>query len=194
MRKTIAMIIIAMLTLALTGTVAEGSFFDRLEGVEWSFSSGAGGWSTDMRILPDGSFSGEYHDSEMGEIGDEYPNGTVYACSFIGHMSMIEQVNENTWKISVDALKADEGQEKETIDDGIRFVYDDPYGISAGDEMLLYQPGTPVSGFTEDMKLWAHLLGEDATPELKYWFLFSEKNESGFVGFPADTGKSPVNP
>lgn len=152
------------------------TFFTRLDGLEWTFSSGAGGWSTDMRILPDGTFSGEYHDSEMGEATDAYPDGTVYFCSFTGRFSFVEQVDENTWKLHVDDLKPEVPEEKETIEDGMRFVYTEPYGISAGDDMLLYQPGTPVTVLSEDMQMWAHLFDtEDTIHELDSWFLSSER-------------------
>ena len=70
MKKLISCILALLLVAVLACAGAEektDTFFTRLEGLEWTFSSGAGGWSTDMRILPDGTFSGEYHDSEMGE-------------------------------------------------------------------------------------------------------------------------------
>ena len=203
MKKVIAWVLAMVLALSMTIVFAEGNtpaeeteaFFARLENIEWSFSSGAGAWSTDMRILPDGSFSGEYHDSEMGETGEGYPEGTVYCCSFTGKLSLVEQVNENTWKIRVDELKTDESQAKELIEDGLRYVYTEPYGISAGDEMLLYQPGTPVDGFTEEMKVWAHLMEIEPEPsELPAWFLSSEKNDSGFVGEAAPVGMMLPNP
>ena len=196
MKKVFAWILTAMILLTLTGAGAESAdaLFERLEGLEWSFSSGAGGWSTDMRILPDGSFSGEFHDSEMGEFADEYPNGTIYGCSFTGQLSVIGQTDENSWKLRVDALKVDESQPEEAIDDGIRFVYADPYGIVQGDEMTLYQPGTPLEGFTEDMLMWAHLLGEDRPAALENWFLYSEENDTGFVSYTVDAGATLANP
>ncbi|MBQ3270703.1 MAG: hypothetical protein IJH09_12385 [Clostridia bacterium] len=196
MKKMFAWILTVMLLAAFTTAMAEqdDALFAQLEGTEWTFSSGAGGWSTDMRILPDGSFSGEFHDSEMGEFADEYPNGTVYGCSFTGQMSVIGQVDENTWKLRVDALKVDESQPEEAIDEGIRFVFAEPYGITEGDELALYQPGTPLEGFTEEMLLWAHLLGDERPAELEDWFLYSEQYDSGFVGYAAETGVSIANP
>ncbi len=196
MKKVFAWILATMLLAAMTSAWAEqeDALFMRLEGMEWSFSSGVGGWSTDMRILSDGSFSGEFHDSEMGEFADEYPYGTVYGCSFTGRLSVIEQVDKNTWKLRVDALSVDEGQAEEAIDDGIRFVFAEPYGISEGDEMALYQPGTPTAGFSDDMLMWAHLLGDDAPAELESWFLYSESNDSGFVSYAGEAGVGLANP
>ncbi len=186
MKRWIAWIMTLVLAAVLAFACAEqpGPFFAQFEGMEWSFSSGAGGWSTDMRILPDGSFSGEFHDSEMGDTGDGYPDGTVYTCSFTGRLSFLEQVDENSWKIRVDELKLGEVPDDEWIDDGIRFIASEAYGISEEDEMILYRPGTPVNVLTEDMQMWAHLMdSEDTLYELEYWFLWSEQNESGFVGY-----------
>ena len=196
MRKVLAWLMsIALVLAAVAGVCAETAktaadpVFEKLAGMDWCFTSGAGGWSTDMNILPDGTFLGTYHDSEMGDIGDGYPDGTVYGCSFHGQMSLTEQVDENTWKIRIDQLAEDEGQVPEAIEDGIRYVTTGVYGLSEGDEMLLYKPGTPISVLSEDMQFWAHVQDMETVPtELTDWFLCSEKNSSGFVGTQALIG------
>ena len=175
---------------------AGDSILAQLDGINWSFCSGAGGWSTDMQIAPDGSFSGDYHDSEIGEYADAYPDGTIYYCSFTGKLSLVEQVNENIWKLRVDELKLEEKPGTETLADNVRYVTSEIYGLSEGDEMLLYRPGTPLDGFTDDMKLWAHVFddGDPNPAELKTWFISSEKNDSGFVGYVPETGTTLANP
>ena len=171
------------------------NLFAQFDGMNWSFCSGAGGWSTDMQIQPDGTFSGDFHDSEMDECTDAYPDGTVYFCHFTGRLSLVEQVNENTWKLRVDELKQAEKAGAETFGDGFRYVSADPYGISEGDEMLLYRPGTSLDGFTDEMKMWSHVFDMDNTAtELQAWFLYSAGNDSGFVGVLPVTGTSAVNP
>jgi hypothetical protein len=183
--KRFVLLLMCLVMILPAAVSAEGNLFEDLSGLAWCFSSGAGGWSTDMEIKADGSFAGEFHDSEMGDCTDEYPDGTLYFCAFSGQLSLVEQVDENTWKIRVDRLEQEEG--KEAIEDGIRFIPADVYGISEGDEMLLYRPGTPVSVLSEDMQMWAHLFDLETRPtELEYWFLSSEKNNSGFVGYKAE--------
>ncbi|MBR3494363.1 MAG: hypothetical protein IKH38_02955 [Clostridia bacterium] len=197
MKKMISWMLCIMLMLTAACACAETAepFFGTFAGIEWSFSSGVGAWSTDLRILEDGSFAGEFHDSEMGESAETYPNGTVYGCSFTGTMSLAETVDENTWKIRVDTLTMDEGQVPEAIDDGIRYVTTEPYGISAGDEMLLYKPGTPVEALPEELVFWAHVMDQENPPAaLETWFLCSAKNESGFVGFAAEPAVGMINP
>ena len=168
----------------LAGAQAEGAegLFDQLAGLSWSFSSGTGGWSTDIEIRADGSFTGTYHDAEMAESGDEYPEGTIYGCAFSGRMTLMEPVGEGVWRVRVDELALDEGQVDEAIEDGVRYVTTEPYGIREGDEMLLYQPGTPVSALSEEMQIWAHVMEQDSRTELENWFLSNEANDSGFVG------------
>ena len=179
------------LVLALSAvSFAEDNIFETLSGMEWSFSSGVGGWGTYLSISADGSFTGDFHDSEMGETADEYPNGTVYFCSFHGKMSLAGRVDENTWKIHIDSLETDKAEE--LIEDDIRYVPAEAYGLSAGDDMLLYGPGTPVSAFSEEMLMWTHVQEQEDTPvALDSWFLCSEKNNSGFVGYEAATIANP---
>ena len=196
--KKISVILLALtlvFTAAYTHAESTESFFKSFAGIEWSFSSGVGAWSTDMRILADGSFSGEFHDSEMGESAAEYPYGTVYGCSFTGQMSYVERIDEYTCKILINRITMDEGQAREAIDDGIRYVTTEPYGICEGDTMVLYRPGTPVSMLSEEMRMWAHLMDHETSPtELEAWFLYSAKNDSGFVGFRMDDFSGLANP
>ena len=186
MKRIMAMILGLALCLGAMSACAEGEplTFDSLAGLEWYFSSGVGGWSTDMRISADGAFSGEFHDSEMGEMADEYPNGSVYYCAFSGQMSILNQVDDHAWKIGIDSVTLEAAPGHEEIADGVRYVTSELYGLTEGDEMLLYLPGTPVDVLTEDMRFWAHLLDEEEMPSvLENWFLYSEKSESGFVGY-----------
>ena len=176
------------LAMLLTGCLAAAeaqpalSFAD-LDELDWTFSSGVGGWYTCIWIEEDGTFTGEFHDSEMGAADEAYPDGTVYGCLFHGRMTLGEQADEYTWKIHVDEVELDEGQVPEAIEDGMRFVTCEPYGLKAGNDMLLYLPGTPVEKLPEDFLMWAHLYayGEDVK-ELPYYGLYDPQEETGFIG------------
>lgn len=50
--------------------------------LEFYYSSGAGDWSTQLVLQPDGSFTGHYEDRDLGATGEENPNGTLYYCDF----------------------------------------------------------------------------------------------------------------
>ena len=171
--------------LMIGSAFAEGNdtFFAQFDGMTWSFCSGAGAWSTDLTILQDGSFSGDYHDSDMGDTSEAYPNGTIYVCSFSGKLSLVEQVAENSWKLHVDELTYTEPNGKEVFEDGCKYIYTDVYGLSTGDEMMLYKPGTPLDSFTDEMKFFAHAFDLTILPT---WYFYSSKNNSGFEGFQID--------
>ena len=57
------------------------SFAD-FSNLQFWFSSGAGAWRTELEIHEDGSSSGEYYDSDMGVLNENYPNGIQYRCDF----------------------------------------------------------------------------------------------------------------
>ena len=173
-----------LLTACLAAAEAQPALsFADLDELDWTFSSGVGAWYTCIWIEEDGTFTGEFHDSEMGEADEAYPDGTVYGCLFHGKMTLGEQLDEYTWKLRVDEVELDEGQVPEAIEDGMRFVTCEPYGLKAGNDMLLYLPGTPVEKLPESFLPWAHLYayGEDMK-ELPYYGLYDPQEETGFIG------------
>ena len=187
MKRILACILaLAMLLAASALAESEAPTLEQLSGLQWSFSSGAGGWSTELAIAEDGSFTGNYHDSEMGDIGDDYPNGSLYGCSFSGHLTLGEAIDDNAWNVHVDSLTVDGTLNEESIEDGIRYITVEPYGIKAGDDMALYLPGTPAEAISEEMQFWAHLNFQDDPTALESWFLANEASESGFVGYEAE--------
>ena len=177
---TIALVI-SMMLFGMLASAETAPTLEALSELEWTFCSGAGAWATTLQIDADGAFAGAYHDSEMGDAGEDYPKGSVYGCLFHGRLSIVGQVNDDTWTVHVDEVEMDEGQVPEAIEDGIRYVTADPYGIKAGHDMLLFLPGTPVEELPEGFLFWAHLIGTDAT-ELPYYGLYDETEDTGFIG------------
>ena len=59
MKKIFAWVLSLALMLSAAGAFAEeeASVFEELAGLSWCFSSGVGGWSTDLQIHPDGTFT-----------------------------------------------------------------------------------------------------------------------------------------
>ena len=95
----------------------------------FEFCSGAGGWSTDFEIEKDGSFKGSYHDSDMGDTGDDYENGTMYLCGFSGKFTDLTKINDYTYQMKMENLTYDETPGKEEIADGVKYIYTDVYGL-----------------------------------------------------------------
>ncbi len=168
-----------------TSTVTSSFSFSDLKDLQFMFSSGAGAWSTELNINSDGSFTGYYHDSEMGERADSYPNGTVYACSFSGQFSQPEKVNSYTYAVTVKSLNYDKKVGTEEILDGIRYVYSEAYGMTDSNRFLIYLPGAPLSELPSDFLTWIGYYDLSATndTELSFYSLNNEKQQQGFTSY-----------
>ena len=128
------------------------------ENMRFYFLSGAGGWSTELKLNQNGTFIGEYHDSEMGENGMDYPNGTVYVCSFKGKFEKFEKLNEHSYKMILTEIKTDHAVGEEWIENDIRFVASDAYGLQGvgreATDFILYLPDTPINQVSEEFLSW----------------------------------------
>ena len=194
MKKMLSLLLCAVLALAGTFALAEQTGFDfsTLEGIEFDFSSGVGAWYTFITFSKDGSFTGSFYDSDMGTTGEGFPNGTQYGCSFHGKMEDAGAIDEFSRRLKVTELEKDEGQVPEAIEDGVRYVTTEPYGLSAGQEVVLYLPGMPVAKLPEGFVIWSHI--HEIDPEaasLPYYGIYNETADSGFVGIP-ETASTPV--
>ncbi len=157
--------------------------FGMLDGLIFEHASGAGAWAVELEIAEDGSFTGSCHDSDMGDTGDRYPNGTVYTCRFHGRFSAPEAVSATALRMTVAELALDAGQALQTIEDGIRYVLSPP-ALKEGDAVTLYLPGQPTAEFSEEFLFWLHLdwYGE-ACEALPFYALRVEADDAGYVGF-----------
>ena len=150
------------------GTSAEdnsnGITFAELAKRSYSFSRGAGGWGDDFEIEEDGSFHGYFHDSEMGETGDDYPNGCFYYCEYEGHFADIQKVDDYTYKMTMTDItkKNDKG---EYIEDDIKYIPADPYALDGAQEIEIYLPGKPVDQISEEIQMWIGLQFMETKPE-----------------------------
>ncbi|MFP3152902.1 YARHG domain-containing protein [Lachnospiraceae bacterium ZAX-1] len=122
--------------------------------VTFLFASGAGAWGTTVDLNSNGTFSGYYSDSDMGQIGDGYPNGTMYECSFRGKFSDVKKISDYEYSMKIDYLDTEGTVGEEKIIDGINVITSDPYGFDNADEFLLYLPGRPTMDLPEAFKNW----------------------------------------
>ena len=184
-----------LLTAVCAGAESVSSPFDQLSGRVFLFSSGAGAWYTELVMGDGGTFTGDFHDSEMGETGEGYPDGSVYGCTFHGRLSDPVKTDEFTWTAAV-TVEMDEGQVPEVIEEGIRYVTSAPYGLEKAETVTLYLPGVPLASLPEDLLFWTHLQETDPEADtLPYYAIWSEADAAGFVSDPAseaqDSGLSP---
>ena len=132
----------------------------------YSFLSGAGGWSSSLKINSDGSFTGSHFDSDMGDRGTGYPNGTVYHCDFSGKFGNVKKIDDYTYTMELLSLTQTEKQDTSYIKDGVRYICSYPYGIQDGKIFEVYLPGKPMSEISDDCKWWLlSMRSEDRVPE-----------------------------
>ncbi len=165
---------------------------------DWSFtfSSGAGGWATSLYFEPDGSFHGDYHDSEMGSTGPGYDFGTVYTCNFTGTCNDYAKISDGIYRLHIDSLEYAPAN-VETIEDGVRYITADPYGLEDTDELIVYLPGVPLSQLDDGFMDWIGVqhfsqnVGEsfawyeDYPEELPFVGIYNPAQDGyGFSSFP----------
>lgn len=162
-------------------TIEEFSFA-AFKNLEFTFYSGAGGWGTLMWIKPNGSFSGVYSDSEMGLKGEGYQNGTVYQSDFSGTFTEPVKVDDFTWSTKIQKITYEKEPGTEEIRDDILYSYTTAFGLDGAEEILLYQPGMPISELPEEYRNWAgvSLFTEDQT-ELPFWGLYNTAMDGSFA-------------
>ena len=156
--------------------------FERLDGSTFYFLSGAGAWSTELVVSPDGSFTGYYHDTDMGDSGADYPNGTRYECDFSGTFALVEQRDEFTYILRLTSLALKEVPGTERVADGLKLVSAEAYGISGGDEFMLYSPGSQSAGLPEEFLEWVRMASawEEPPETLPFWGLYNLGEQAGF--------------
>ena len=162
--------------------VALEDVFERLDGSTFYFLSGAGAWSTELVVSPDGSFTGYYHDTDMGDSGAGYPNGTRYECDFSGTFALMEQRDEFTYILRLTSLALKEEPGTERVADGLKLISAEAYGISGGDEFMLYSPGSPSAGLPEEFMEWVRMASawEEPPETLPFWGLYNLGEQAGF--------------
>ena len=151
--------------------------------LDLTFASGAGAWCTGLTLERDGSFAGAYHDSEMGDQGEGYPNGSCYISTFSGRFGNIRQVGDHTWAMSLEELTVQEAPGEEWIEDGIRYIASEAYGLEKGTEFLLYSPETPTEGLDEEFLTWWPRWNVEDTGTLNCWGLWNQEMGYGFFTY-----------
>ena len=150
---------------------------------KYIFSSGVGAWSTELRLSPDGSFTGKYTDSNSGEAGNNY-DSTLYVCDFDGKFKIAGNIDEHSYYATVSELSF--GDKREVIKDRVRYVYTSPAGLKKGERFVLYTPETPIGILDDDFLFWRYCMtgdGENQSPALDLYGLYNIDSKYGFFSF-----------
>lgn len=188
LKKLISAVLILVLFVCTAGadeTVSSdgGNPLNDIEGMTFSFSSGAGAWETVITFSADGSFVGSFHDSDLGDAEEGYPYGKCYFCNFTGNVIDAKQSLPFCRKLQLVSLSCMNSEQESFVEDGVLYVPSAPYGLENADVLWLYQPDTPLSMLPEGFLPWAQLwsLDENEASVLGKWGLYNDSEECGFV-------------
>lgn len=127
--------------------------------VEMEFLSGAGAWRTTLTMSPDGSFAGEYTDSDAD---------VQYICRFHGSFGDFARLTDASWSLTLKELVLDTGHPlgEEWRENGIRYISSGPYGLDGPDGAPL-EPGSAFLLYTPEATGYAP--GTELYGALPFW-------------------------
>lgn len=134
----------------------------------------------------DGSFVGEHTDSEMGECGDDYPEGTVYICEFSGSFDRIRQIDEYSYSMNIREIIISDKEGKEWMEGKVRYINSEPYGLEDGENFIFYSPETPIDSLSDDFLSWwpSWYFSETDPPKtLSCYGLYNQDMGYGFFSY-----------
>lgn len=171
-----------------------GFAFTDVSNMEFFFASGAGAWCTELHIHEDGTFEGLHHDSDMGDTGEDYTNGTVYYCNFNGKFTQPEKVDDYTYSMRIETLECEQEEGMVEIEDGVRYIGSYAYGLDDAEELLIYLPGSPLGELPEEYLRWVGYYDLDSTTEttLPYYGIYNVTPEYGFSSYVLSKGTEDI--
>ena len=170
----------ASVTIKVTKASADTELFGILSRYTFIMSSGAGAWADTMKIKANGTYTGEYYDADMGDVGEDYPNGTVYIGTYSGKLGNVRKYNKYLYKVKVIRQKMDDRPAEEIID-GVRYVSTGG-GLPAGEDVFVCVPGTPFSQIPEEAQMWfTGPTGNWDMTETESYGIFTQDGSCGFI-------------
>lgn len=142
------------------------------------YSSGIGSWYSSLALSGNGSFSGNYHDVDMGDQGDDYINGTCYTSDFSGSFR-VDDIDGTTITLVLTNLETALTPETTWIEDDVRYIAGFAYGLDGGTTFYLYTPYTLVEDLPEEVRAWN---GISSYGYLNRYVLYCPTINSIFIG------------
>ncbi len=161
--------------------------FQDLAELEFRFSSGAGAWSTIVKIQSDGTFNGHYNDRDAGVADTDYPYGTEYECYFNGNFTSLKKISDYEYSMKCESLTIEGVVGQEEIKNGVRIITSEPYGFDNANEFLIYLPGIKLNQLPDIFLGWVHINPESIDSEsmdvLTFYGLYNVGGEQGFNSY-----------
>lgn len=159
---------------------APGLTFADLSTKRFDFSSGIGAWNEEFTIEKDGYFTGNFHDINMGDTGEGYPDGTFNGCWYSGHFTELTKVGEYVYEMKLKDISYKDEPGTEEILDGMKYVNTEAYFMASGDTFQIYLPGMPLSEVSEEIYWWVRDYNQSES-ELTGIVIVNEEDELAAV-------------
>lgn len=146
------------------------------------YSSGAGGWRTQITLKEDGTFVGDYYDSEMGIAAPGY-DYTAYVCEFSGKYEIKEKIDDYSYSFVFTEVNQEKEMDTEWVEDRVRYIYSYSFGVNEGNECILYTPETPIEGLDDECLMWwpyRYSYEEENIDTLECYGLYDVVDETAF--------------
>jgi len=149
--------------------------FEELSKRRFEFCSGAGGWAENFTIEADGSFTGEFHDSDMG-------SRTYYYSAYSGHFTNLTKIDDYTYQMTLADIAYEDTVGTEEIVDEVLYVYTGSYCLGETDTFTIYLPGTPLDNLSEEICRWIYYANDSET-QLTMIVIADETNGYGIYSY-----------
>lgn len=144
---------------------------------QFIFSSGTGAWATTLNIHSDGSFVGNFHDSDYDP---NFSRGIIYYCDFSGRFGEVKKIDDTTYSMTMLEINYANVPDTEEIKNGQKYIYSTAYGLDEADEIIVYLPNTPIDGLPESFVNWTSRLQPYNGDDIGYYGLYNVNEEEGF--------------
>lgn len=160
---------------------------------KYTFTSGAGYWSTQLEVFSDGTFSGQFQDTDAGARGEGY-SATMYLSKFSGKFINPKRINDYTYSFKLDNINYENEPGTEEIGDPygtngdvkVLIKYSTAYGLDNGTETVYaYTADAPIADLPEGFMSWINHLRSQETrnnAKLSYKCLYAVEPEFGWIG------------
>lgn len=149
---------------------------------DFVYASGASAWGTVVSINSDGSFTVDYHDSELSLADESYPKGTIFKANATGKFHDITRINDYTYSMEISGLEYKNQPDTEEIIDDINYVYSTAYGLDKAKRVYLFTPDTPLTQLPQAFLNGVHLQNEQYdNATLGFYALYNVDQQTVFI-------------
>ena len=157
----------------------ENNIFESLP-ERFIFTTGAGGWRTEINLKKDGTFTGQFIDYEL-------MMKQVTISEFNGKFNDVKKIDEYTYSMRLEYLNLIKGEPY--YQNGLQYIYDTstcPYGLDNANDFMIYLPGISIANLPQDFINWTtgHISAKSLQKVLPdgYYGIYNVGGKEGFIG------------